>query len=537
MTWFSLPTTQEDNKAAFHDSSSAGRWLAGQPQANASVMLAALTTQIGAYNRYATSARERFKTMEVLRKAVFAVNGECLRRYENRPLPLLPPELALLEASRQLWRACAIAYLHCLRACLDGDSSINRNSAKVAHRVLACLRVEQMNGYLAGVALDGTFWSGLHSVLASAEKLGVLLEPVEDALLGETAESTVSGQYCMMLLLHLADPFALTRHQFAAAVRWFARWREQAGILDTPDTQPKSCCIALDLAQGRAIHDNQRPATTGRWLSLNGVLRKMRKRRELLLAGESPESLKLGSGLSSGACIDLLNQLSENLRLPQQPVVCLPDPVVTADVVVGLEKVHRLLGGKGLQASPEATTFGSRLRADQIAVFDHAVEIEDHIPAIEPEHWQVIRQSSGALDLSRIHGVDEERLVLGNLLAIRLVKQADYSLATVNSLSMSGAGPDDTLNIVAKSLAGELTPLVAEVREKPSGKLSRHPALLVSVARDTHSRSVLLPVGLSARAQTISFYDAQGQSPVALRLGDLLERGGDSERWACVASS
>ena len=70
----------------------------------------------------------------------------------------------------------------------------------VAHRVLACLRMEQLNCYLAGADLAEGFWCYLHAVLASAEQFGVAREPVEDRLLGETSESTLSGQYCICLL-------------------------------------------------------------------------------------------------------------------------------------------------------------------------------------------------------------------------------------------------------------------------------------------------------------------------------------------------
>ena len=65
MTWFSLPSTQTENKAAFSNSRNAAVWLTGQPQANAAAMLAALGTEIQAFNSYRVEARERFKTLEV----------------------------------------------------------------------------------------------------------------------------------------------------------------------------------------------------------------------------------------------------------------------------------------------------------------------------------------------------------------------------------------------------------------------------------------------------------------------------------------
>ena len=48
----------------------------------------ALVAQLSAFNTFTVPPRERFKVLEVLRKAVFAVSGECQRRFDGKPLPL-----------------------------------------------------------------------------------------------------------------------------------------------------------------------------------------------------------------------------------------------------------------------------------------------------------------------------------------------------------------------------------------------------------------------------------------------------------------
>jgi hypothetical protein len=530
MTWFSLPETQADNKAAFFDSDSAAVWLEGQPQANALVMLDGFVAQIEAFNGYCAAPRVRFKTLEVLRKAIFAVSGECQKRFENKPLPLLPAEQGVADTTRRLWRACAVGYLHCLRACLARDSSIVRHSAEVAHRVLACLRMEQRNGYLAGAELEGEFWHTLHSVLASAEQLGVTREPVEDRLLGETSESTVNGQYCMVLLLHLACPFALSRGQFAAASHWFARWREQATVLDKPDESPKSCCIALDLSQDKPIHDNLHAARFGRWLSVTKVLRKIYQRLERLAKGESPESLKLGSGLSTEACVALLNVLSDQLKYPRQGASEAFGQIPSITVAAGLENIHRLLGGKGLKESAAAVSpYGSYLSGEQIAVFGHVVRNTDGVEENKTETWRMAKQGPGELQLLRPAGSGEARLVLKGLLAVQLPQHEHCSLATINCLSSRN---DGNLVVIASLFSGNPVPLLAEIREKTTGKTSRHPAFMLPEEEGGSPPSVFLPAGLPPRALSIRFHEALEQSPLRLRLLDLLERGGDNERWS-----
>jgi hypothetical protein len=528
MTWFSLPATQTEKKAAFVDASSATRWLAEQPQANASAMLAELVTQIQLFNSYSVAPRERFKTIELLRKTLFAVSGECQRRYENKPLPLPPAEQSLLDSVRRLWRACLVSYLHCLRAALDFDASIIDLRAKLAHRASSCLRMEQMHSYLAGAELDGVFWRNLHAILASAEQLDVACEPVSDRLLGETSESTVSGQYSMMVLLHLAQPFSLSRAQFSATIRWFARWREQVDLLGAPNTDPKSHLVAIDLSQDKPIHDNFRAVSVGRWLVLDSVLRKMRQRLKLLREGESPESLKLGSGLSDEACIMLMTTLSDRLKYPAQPLPEANTASLPVLVASRLENIHRLLGGSGLKDPTSGAIFGNTLSQQQIAVFDHVVRETADSRESTTETWQLLKKDAGEWQLLRPTGNGETRLVLKGLLAARLASQGEYALATISSLYVRG---DGGLSVGVNFLPGEPAPLVAEVREKPSGKISRHPAFLLPADIDM-SPSVILPVGLAVRALSIRFYEARTQSPLSLRLLELMERSGDNERWS-----
>ena len=533
MAGFSLPKTQTDNTAAFREHSSASGWLARQPLTNAPLMLAELTRQIEAFNSFRVLPRERFKTMEVLRKTVFAVSGDAQRRYEAKPLPLLPAEQAMFDLTRRLWRACTIAYLHCLHASLDQEASLAGESARVAHRVLSCLRMEQMADYLAGVEPEGEFWSLLHSVWSSVESLAVAYEPIVDRLLGETRESTVGGQYGMALLLHLADSFSLTRGQFAAVTRWFARWREQTKVLVTPETDSKSFCIPLDLAQGRPIHDARCVVGSTRWLSVGMVVRKMRQRLERLAAGESPESLKLGSGLSSEACASLLTLLCERLMSPQSPVRPMPGEALSIVVGSGLENCHGLLGGKGLKEFGSSST-NSTLHADQLAIFGHVVrETEGETKA---ENWQIMGKAPGVLHLLRPRESGESRLVLKALLVLQgAPQQKKYTLATISSLSVRAAtdeSAEGALSITASLLPGEPVPLIAELREKPAGKVSRHPAFLLQ-EDGAQPASVVLPAGLHARALSIRFHEAKGQTPLKLQLSELIERGGDNERWLC----
>ena len=526
MTRFSLPATQAVNKAAFADADSATRWLAGQPQANAVAMSAELARQLDAFNGFALPPRNRFKTLEVLRKAVAAVSGESQKRFEYRPLPLSPVEQTAFETTRRLWRSCALGYLHCLDACLARDEGIASYGGRVAHRVLACLRMEQQACYLASVEIEGGFWRILHAVWGGIEQLGVARDSVADRLLGESAESTPGGQYAMLLMLSFAQPYALSRGHFASIIRWLGRWREQATVLTVPDDKPKSCCIPLDLSSDKPTCDDRHevPVAAARWLSVGNVLRKIRQRLDLLAEGQSPESLKLGSGITCEAAVALLKTLGYHLQQARHAEPDQADQSGEATVAIGLENVFYLLGGKGLKDS----SFSTLLNREQLAVFDHVVRDSEDRRDSQAESWDVVGQGEGELHLRRVPGSGAARLVLRGLLAIREAEQEDYSLALISRLRQN---IDGSLSVSTSLLATEAEPLVAELREKPSGKISRHPALLLPAGDDGAPPAVVVPAGVPARGLSVRFFSSGEQTPFGFRLSENIERGGDNERW------
>lgn len=530
MTEFSSTDMASENKLAFSGAESAECWLASQPRANAQVMLPALVAQIEAFNRYPSPPRERFKTMEVLRKTVFAVCNECQRRYEYRPLPFSSSEQQAFDMVCRLWRACAIAYQYCLRGCLEGDASIASHGARVAHRVMSCLRMEQMNCYAAAIEPGAGFWRSIHAILVSAERLGIAGQPLEDRLLGETRESTVTGQYVMALLLHLSRPFSLLPGQFAAVTRWLARWRGQAEVLDQPDPGPKSCSLPLDLTQDRPICDGVTPAKAARWLSLGNVQRKIRRRLEALAAGDSPESLKLGGGLSVEACVALLETLGDRLKHPPLDLAGVAEDRASLSLGAGMANIYRLLGGEGLENvfKPDSTN-DNRLAREQLAVFGHVVRSHGDVAGGVLENWRLALRGNGELFLERPAGAAGARLSLKSLLAIR--QDDAYVLATIASLHM---GRDGGLCLTASLLSEEAQPLVAEIREKRTGQTTRHPAFLLWAAERGVPSGVFLPAGLAARASILRFFDGREQSALDMRLSDCLARGGEIERWAIV---
>jgi hypothetical protein len=515
------------SREGFRDAGSASAWLAAQPPADTPAMLSGLTARIEAFNLLDLSPRKRLKTLEVLRNAVFAAGAACRRQCEGQPLPLDADEQAALTMARRLWRGYAAGYQQCLQACLNGDASLSGHAARVAHRVSVCLRVEQLTGYAGGFAPGLGFWKNFHALFLAAEQLGCLMETQEDRLFGEMRASSVFGQYVMALMLHLARPFSLSSEQLATAVRWLARWCEQARIDEQAEADGRRGPILLDLAADRPVHEGEGEARQARWLSLGNVQRKIRQRLDALAAGESPESLKLGDKLSAANCVTLLNTLADNLRHPPQALPAVTETMPSLSVGVGLAFIHCLLGGKGFEDAVPATPVEENdpITRNRLAVYGH---IAPEAPRVEimPERWRLVYWKNDELALLRMPGEGRSRLALRGLLAIG--QQEDYMLAVINGLWQS---EDGALYCSVNLLPGKVTPRVAEIRNWMSGEVVRHPAFQLSVAGDQVQDMMLLPTGALVRASGVRFFDGDGELQFGLRVSDRLERGNEIEFW------
>lgn len=528
MIRFSLPETSAEQPVAFRDAFLATQWLARQPQANVSTMLEALTDAIDAFNRFSLPAWERFRTLEALRKAVFTVGIESRRRFENKPLPLLPSEQAIVEATCRLWRCCTLGYLHCLNACLEGEAGVVDQAGKVVHRAITSLRMEQLCRYWASNELDEYFWRELHAIYLSAEILQVTNEPVGDLLPKETAESTVVGQYGMAILMHLADPFSLSHGQLLTVIQWISRWRELVTVQAQPDATPtntyaNTCCVVLDLSSPKEPASD---STTQRWVSFITVFHKIQKRIKALKAGTPPENLKLGKTTTPEVSLSLLEKLSILLRHPMfEPARAGTAETQPIEVLTTMEDVYRLIGGASLQESqPEESV--ARIKAERLAIFGHTADPRNLIP-VAIETWLAGPPIGAILNLRRSTVQNGRRLIFGSLLGIRQTPEAELCLATIARLSTHS---DQFMADVSLSTE-KVSPLIMEVTEKISNAVLRYPALLLT---GPEGLQAIVPTGLLARANRCRIYDGADSTLLKLVPQTLVERYGDNERWTLV---
>lgn len=539
MTWFVVPPTQSKQAPAFTNADGCTHWLAQQPLANPQLMHQQLLEQLEKFNLYTMAPRERFKTLETLRKTIFTVQGDTARRFEFRALPLTTERDAYLQGCA-LWQEFAVGYLHCLRACLNGDDGVVKWAPKIVHRAISTLRMEMGTHYRAGYQIYPEQWNLLHAIYTSAEMLGVTTIPVTDWDVAETRESTVHGQYVMALLLHLARPGELGRNALSAVSRWLARWRERGEILLSPPGDDRSGALEIDLASEQPFASGGSPETR-RWLDISSILRRVRHRITYLKEGQSPEELKLGKGLTPEQCIAMLERLQQVLTEPVPAfAVAQGETQRQALLVVGLEAVHWHLAGQKVAGTTSATsTMGTLREQEQIAVFGRI--IHDPNTALKNpqpqsgqagpggEVWQLLAQTTAELWLRR-PPQDGNRISLRALASVCLPGEGMELLGIVQSLE---ASDDGALTVRLQLIPGTPRPVTLLARER-NAAISRYPAFrLPELPALGRPQSIVVPTGVSGSMATSFSID---EPNFLVKLGDSEERGADFERLQLFAA-
>ena len=74
--------------------------------------------------------------------------------------------------------------------------------------------------------------------------------------------------------------------------------------------------------------------------------------------------------------------------------------------------------------------------------------------------------------------------------------------------------------------------LMAEAREKGTAKILRHPAFMLPTTAVGTEASVLLSAGVAGRAAAVRLLDGRELLALGFKLGSIVERGSDHERYA-----
>jgi len=518
-----LPTISPDAEPEFTDASGCAKWLQTVPLINIGPAHVRLLEQLEELNTYKLAPGERLKILELLREPVTFVQQEQAKKFSSRPAPLAPPEREVLRNVHALWDALSMGYQHCVQAIVERTGGLN--IPLVGQRVLWCTGEKMVTCYQAYQDTSEQEWRVLHRVYALVEERGKTREEVAHPV-HKGRETNCMETYAQVLLLDLSNPGKLTPRQIELISLWLERWTRKVSIgresADTGDAAP----LMVDLAGARGASHRPVEGNTARVLDIGELRGDLRKRVALLRKGETPGELGLGeevtAALADSMLVLLYRRWCEDKQLRAHPR---HGATGTAQTCLGMPAIHYFVSGRAFASRGTGRPI-SQKEHEELATFGRLATRHADAPATSPnfplETWQIKDESASGLRLERVDPNANARLLLGQLMGIRLADAKVFLLCTIKWLSVSA---DFGLRIGVQILPG----VPQGIAIRPGGTTAdplTQGFLLPAFAPLQAPETLVTPAGWFKPKREIEVADTPGR----MRLVELVDRGSDFER-------
>ncbi|TMH92251.1 MAG: hypothetical protein E6H42_06980 [Betaproteobacteria bacterium] len=527
MPSFDPPSIKPNAAPDFTDSSGCATWLQSLPLINIGSSHVRLLAQLDELNGYSIAPAERLKILELLRGPVSFVQKEYSKKFSSRPAPLAKPEREILDSVHALWDALSYGYRHCLKAVAGGGSATN--AALIGERVLWCTGQRMLACYQAYQDVGEREWKVLHSVYAFVEDRGVAGGEVSHPT-HKGRQTTCTETYAQVLLVDLANPGKLTPRQIELISLWLERWTPKISIGRAPAAAGEGVApLAIDLSGAAGASRRKPEGDTTRVLDIQELGSSVRKRVGLLRKGETPAALGLGEDVTAPLAESLLTMLyrrwCEDKQSRAHPR---HSSSGTAQICSGMAAVHYFVTGRVLsvRGGPQKI---SQVQHEQIATLGRVATLHEDEPSPTPdfavETWRIMDESASGLRLARVDAAASSRLMLGQLLGIRLSDAKAFLLCAVKWLSVS---VEFELRAGVHILPG--IPQGAAIRAigAPAAAEQYTPAfLLPAVAALQAPETLVVPAGWFKPNREI---EVLTERTGKLRLASVVDRGADFER-------
>jgi len=521
---FDPPSIAPNAAPEFTDASGCAKWLQTLPLINVGPSHGRLLGQLEELNACNIAPAERLKILELLREPASFVQKEHSKKFSNRPAPLAKPEREIFANVNALWDALSHGYRHCLQAIAGGASGVN--VALACQRVLWCTGQKMVALYQAYQDVAERDWRLLHRVYAFAEERDVAEDEVAHPA-HKGKETTCVETYAQVLLVNLATPSKLTPRQIELISRWLERWARKVAIGRTPSAAEGGVPpLVVDLAGSVGASHGAAQGEAIRYLEIQDVGKSVRKRVGLLRKGETPTALGLGeditASLAEGLLVMLYRRWCEENQLRTHPR---HGASGTAQIGSGMEAIHYFVTGRTFKP-PSAYAALSQRQHDEIATLGRVATHLDNETSAPPgfalETWQIKDESASGLRLERSDTPESSRLVLNQLLAIRLADAKHFLLCAVRWMSVSA---NFELRIGVQIFPG--VPLGVAIR--PAGTAEKHALafLLPAVAALKTPDTLIIPAGWFKPKRPIELLTDSARQ---LQLAAVIDRGADFER-------
>lgn len=464
--------------------------------------------------------------LERARAPVNFVEEESARRYCNKPLPLSDAEEAGFLRVVSIWRRMEQAYALCARL-QASDSHHPQSLAVLLQRCLFYAGRVIHEHYRARRELPPGVWLALHGYYATAEKSGVAMTPVEDALENSRQSTHCSAAYVTLLLLDMASPYRHSVRHLNLIRRWAGMWAPLVSVHALADDEEVPPCL-VELTKDAPLHP------MGRSESLGPDARSIDTTRLGLqidhLLGQLHQRIKpsqLGLGEETGSQVqELLARLSKPWTQSAAPRKFRRFAATGgARLATGFEAMHYHVGKKPFTQPSHAQAY-SRDAFDTLFTFRDRVDPARDLSSkphqdFPADEWSVINHSANGFRLSRSRA--GQRIAHAQLLALMPHDGERFLLCRTRWLMQEA---DGRLAIGADLLPG--MPTALGVRLAGTGERYVPAFLLPPVPATKEPASLVVPPGMYMAQRLIEIF--AGTENRQLRLLQVIERGTDYER-------
>lgn len=532
-----LPPYDSDMALEFADARGFKDWLKLVPMINVRQAHGEILDALSRLNVSPVMPIERLKMLELLREPVAMLQDENAKRYVGKPFPLPLTEDSVWLANVQLWSAMSVGYRHCWQAALRQDVMVAEHIALCGQRALRYAALALREHHQAYRAVPAERWRDLAALYRIAAEGGFAAKIVKDSLNQQTELSSCNASFIQPILLAAANPSTMPVRQILWTDRLLDRWSNQTPLLDSPPEPADRGALAFELDEPQDLRRYD-PVPLGkdwRYIDIDPVGKRIKKRIKYLRAGESPAQLGLGEDYAAASAESHLISLFQEWcdtqlerSMPRHPVQRQAAP---AQLALGLNAAHLAIAGVPFAQPDEKQEVRGRSIAD-FQLFGGQAQHLEHSdrqqkpaePMPEPESWLLENESAQGFKLVRQE--PGNRLGLGQLVSVRPRPEQPIVVGHVRWLLQ---GANGELNIGVRLLPGVPRPLAVRTTGVNSFSSRFCQALLLPAMPALQAPpGVLLPSGWFKAGKIIeALVDGQIKR---IKLEQLIERGLDFER-------
>jgi len=524
------PLTPAEPQPGLHftDGASCRRWVETLSLTNVQQTQHLLGAQLAALRDAQLPASERLRMLEALKESIAFVQGESANRYAGKPIPLEVNEAEVWASVIELWKHAGSNYEQCLQAYRDGDLDIAPHAALITLRCIGCVARQMFEHYCVYRQIPEALWRALNELYAFAEQHGLARIRPQDVTGQPITEGSCADAYVAALLVHQANPYALSMRQLSFVQSWAEKWATLVGLSSQPLAAASSPALGvnLDAATGVAFAGDIAAQPGVRYLDLEQLSKTLRQTITLLKQGQTPAQLGLGESARQPGCENLLMLLyvqwcragtgrSEEREASDERVsVCFGIPA--AHFQVSGRREFRQPAELTSREKQDFDTFGFVPRADRDAAERSAESIEV---------WHILNHSSSGFMCILRDPSSRCRIAHNQLVAVQRRGTRHFQIGMVQWLRVERA---QEICLGVRVFPG--VPQAIAVRPSnftPESNAYERALLLPEVPASATPATLILPPGWF---QSGRFVEAQSDRKQVAKLLNLLEMGSDFDR-------